>query len=93
MEQYINSACEQFRKLLTEQLARTEAMEKGSQKKDYLKAEKIVIGIIGGDGIGPIIVNEAKRLIEFLLGSEVVSGRVEFNLIEGLTIENRLALG
>ena len=93
MEQYINSACEQFRKLLTEQLARTEAMEKGSQKKDYLKAEKIVIGIIGGDGIGPIIVNEAKRLIEFLLGSEVVSGRVEFNVIEGLTIENRLALG
>ena len=93
MEQYINSACEQFRKLLTEQLERTERMEKGAVKKDYSKAEKIVIGIVGGDGIGPIIVNEAKRLIEFLLADEVKSGRVEFNVINGLTIENRLSLG
>ncbi len=93
MEQYINSACEQFRKLLTEQLTRTELMEKGAVKKDYSKAEKIVIGIVGGDGIGPIIVNEAKRLIEFLLADEVKSGRVEFNVINGLTIENRLSLG
>ena len=93
MEQYINSACEQFRKLLTEQLERTERMEKGAVKKDYSKAEKIVIGIVGGDGIGPIIVNEAKRLIEFLLADEVKSGRVEFNVINGLTIENRLSIG
>ncbi len=93
MEQYINNACEQFRKLLTEQLARTELMEKGATKKDFATAEKIVIGIVGGDGIGPIIVDEAKRLIEFLLADEVKSGRVEFNVIDGLTIENRLALG
>lgn len=93
MEQYINNACEQFRKLLTEQLARTEIMEKGAAKKDYATADKIVIGIVGGDGIGPIIVDEAKRLIEFLLADEVKLGRVEFNVIDGLTIENRLALG
>ena len=93
MEQYINDACEQFKKLLTEQLARTEVMEKGAAAKDFSKAEKIVIGIIGGDGIGPIIVDEAKRLIEFLLSDEVKSGRVEFNVINGLTIENRLKVG
>lgn len=93
MEQYINDACEQFKKLLTEQLARTEVMEKGAAAKDFSKAEKIVIGIIGGDGIGPIIVDEAKRLIEFLLSDEVKSGRVEFNIINGLTIENRLKVG
>lgn len=93
MEQYINDACEQFKKLLTEQLARTEVMEKGAAAKDFSKAEKIVIGIIGGDGIGPIIVDEAKRLIEFLLADEVKKGRVEFNVINGLTIENRLKVG
>lgn len=93
MQNYINEACEKFRILLTEQLERAERMEKGANKKDFATAEKIVIGIIGGDGIGPIIVDEAKSLIEFLLADEVNSGKVEFNVINGLTIENRLALG
>ena len=93
MQNYINEACEKFRILLTEQLERAEIMEKGATKKDFSSAEKIVIGIIGGDGIGPIIVDESKRLIEFLLADEVKSGRVEFNVIDGLTIENRLAVG
>lgn len=93
MQQYIDNACEQFKKLLTEQLERTEIMEKGATKKDFSKEQKIVIGIVGGDGIGPLIVDEAKRLIEFLLADDVKSGRVEFNVINGLTIENRLSLG
>ena len=93
MQKYIDNAVEQFRTLLNEQLKRVEIMEAGASAKDYSKAEKIVVGIIGGDGIGPIIVKEAKRLIEFLLDSEVKSGRVEFNVIDGLTIENRLAVG
>lgn len=93
MQKYIDNAVEQFRTLLNEQLKRVEIMEAGASAKDYSKAEKIVIGIIGGDGIGPIIVKEAKRLIEFLLDSEVKNGRVEFNVIDGLTIENRLAVG
>ncbi len=93
MQQYIDKACEQFRALLNEQLARSIEMEKGNAKKDYSKAEKIVIGIIGGDGIGPLLVEEAKRLIAFLLNDEVKSGKVEFNVINGLTIENRLAVG
>ncbi len=93
MQKNIDNAVEQFRTLLNEQLKRVEIMESGASAKDYSKAEKIVIGIIGGDGIGPIIVKEAKRLIEFLLDSEVKCGRVEFNVIDGLTIENRLAVG
>lgn len=93
MQKYIDNAVEQFRTLLNEQLKRVEILEAGASAKDYSKAEKIVVGIIGGDGIGPIIVKEAKRLIEFLLDSEVKSGRVEFNVIDGLTIENRLAVG
>ena len=93
MEKYIDNACAQFRALLEEQLQRVNVMENGAEAKDYSKCDKIVIGIVGGDGIGPIIVNEAKQLIEFLLEDEVKSGRVEFNVIDGLTIENRLAVG
>ena len=93
MEKYIDNACAQFKALLEEQLQRVNVMENGANAKDYSKCEKIVIGIVGGDGIGPIIVNEAKELIEFLLQDEVKSGRVEFNVIDGLTIENRLAVG
>ena len=51
MDTYIEKACEQFRTLLLEQLARTEQMETGSTPKDFGKLEKITIGIVGGDGI------------------------------------------
>ena len=68
-------------------------MEKGAQAADLSKKEKIVIGVIGGDGIGPIIVEQAKRVLDILLKDEIATGRVEFREIGGLTIENRLALG
>ncbi len=92
MENYINTACEQFKTLLTEQLARTEKMEKGSNPTDFSTKEKIIIGVIGGDGIGPIIVKEAHNLLCELLADEINSGKIEIKNIEGLTIENRLSL-
>lgn len=91
MEQYINNAVEQFRAVLTEQIARQQKMEKDSGATDYSKLEKIVIGICYGDGIGPIISKESKRLLEFILKDEIASGKVELRVIEGLTIENRIA--
>ena len=93
MEDFIASASAQFETLLREQLRRQEAMERGLFTRDYASAEKIVIGVIGGDGIGPIIMCEARRVLEKLLGPELASGRVELREIEGLTLENRLALG
>ena len=93
MNNYIDTAVEQFRTLITEQLARQEKMEKGANKKDFSKAPKIVIGVCGGDGIGPIIVSEARRVLEKLLKDEIASGKIEIRDIEGLTIENRMALG
>lgn len=89
--EYIEKACESFRQLLTEQLERTEVMEKNQVKKDFTSMDKIKIGICGGDGIGPIIVEQAKRLLDKLLAEELISGKVELRTIEGLTIENRLA--
>lgn len=91
MEQYINSAVERFKTLLEEQIARQQRMENDNGATDYSKLEKIVIGIVGGDGIGPIISKESVRLLEFLLKVEIKSGKVELKTIEGLTIENRMA--
>ncbi len=91
MEQYINNAVSHFEKLLREQIARQQKMEKDSGAIDYSKLDKIIIGVCGGDGIGPIISAESEKLLRFLLEDEVESGRVEIKNIEGLTIENRIA--
>ncbi len=91
MEQYINNAVSHFEQLLREQIARQQKMEKESGAIDYSSLDKIIIGICGGDGIGPIISSEAEKLLRFLLENEVKSGKVEIKNIEGLTIENRIA--
>lgn len=93
IENQIKAAVEHYEALLRKQLARVEDMEKGAQAADLSKKEKIVIGVIGGDGIGPIIVEQAKRVLDILLKDEIATGRVEIREIGGLTIENRLALG
>ncbi len=92
-EDQIKSAVEQYETLLRKQLARVDEMEKGASPVDLANKEKLVIGVIGGDGIGPIIVEQAKRVLDILLKDEISSGRVEIRQIEGLTIENRLSLG
>ena len=90
MEQYISNAVTHFEKLLREQIARQQKMEKDSGAIDYSKLDKIVIGVCGGDGIGPIISAESEKLLRFLLKDEVASGKVEIKTIGGLTIENRI---
>jgi len=91
METYIKKACEQFETLLREQLARSEKMKENAGATDFANAKKIVIGIVDGDGIGPIIMKEAVKVAEKLLADEIASGKIEIRKIEGLTIENRLA--
>lgn len=92
-EDQIKSAVEHYETLLRKQLARVDEMERGASPVDLANKEKLVIGVIGGDGIGPIIVEQAKRVLDILLKDEIASGRVEIRQIEGLTIENRLSLG
>ncbi|MBR7132585.1 MAG: isocitrate/isopropylmalate dehydrogenase family protein [Clostridia bacterium] len=91
MEQYVNAAVEQFRSILEEQIARQRKMEQEKKYTDYSKLDKIVIGVCGGDGIGPIISAESVRVLEFILKKEIDAGKVEIRTIEGLTIENRIA--
>ena len=90
METYIKKACEQFEALLREQLARSERMKENAGATDFANAKKIVIGIVDGDGIGPIIMKEAVKVAEKLLADEIASGKIEIRKVEGLTIENRI---
>ncbi len=92
-EKEIDVAVEQFRALMQAQLARQNKMEQGSAAKDFSTQEQIVIGVCGGDGIGPILMRETKRIMEVLLKDEIASGKIVLKNIEGLTIENRLACG
>ncbi len=92
MNTQIELAKEKFGQLLEEQLKRVEMMKAEGDFIDYKKLDKIIIGVCGGDGIGPAITAQAQRILEFLLKSEVEKGKVEFKVIDGLTIERRAEL-
>lgn len=85
----IDEAVAKFRKLMEDQLERAKRIKAEKDFIDYQNLDKIVIGICGGDGIGPVITKESERVLRFLLKDEVESGKVEFKEIDGLTIENR----
>jgi isocitrate dehydrogenase (NAD+) len=85
----IEKAKEQFGKLLEEQLKRVEVMKNQGDFLNYKELDKIIIGVCGGDGIGPAITGQAQRVLEFLLSKEVSLGKVEIRTIDGLTIERR----
>jgi len=80
-----------FGQLLEVQMQRMERVKSSPDWVDYSKIKPVKIGVIGGDGIGPFIAKEARRVLEFMLKDEVTSGNVEIKTIEGLTIENRSA--
>ena len=86
-------AAEKYEQLLREQLARVDRMEADKSEKDFTRLDKVVIGVCGGDGIGPIICGAARDILEYLLEDEIRVGKVELRDIEGLTIENRIACG
>ena len=89
----LDTACEKFRAILEAQLKRVEDMKSQGDFVDYCSLDTIKIGVCGGDGIGPTITSEARRVLEFLLKDEIAKGKVAFTDIEGLTIENRIAKG
>ena len=79
-----------IRNILQEQVERVQKISRPIEWLDYSTLDRLVIGVIGGDGIGPIIAKETSRVLETLLKEEIRSGRVEIREIEGLTIENRI---
>ena len=85
----IEAAKERFGQLLAEQLKRVEEMKAQGGFIDYKSLDQIIIGVCGGDGIGPAITSQAQRVMEYLLKDELKAGKVVFREIEGLTIERR----
>jgi len=93
MEQLISQATEKFAALVRSQIERNEKIKSVKDFVDYENLDKIIIGVCGGDGIGPVITNESARVLKYLLADDVAAGKVEFRYIDGLTIENRAAAG
>lgn len=89
----IEQAKAKFGALIEEQLKRVERMKADKEFINFKELPVIKIGVVGGDGIGPAITAQAQRILEFLLKDEVEKGKVEFKVIDGLTIENRIAAG
>jgi len=87
---YIAQAKEKFGKLLEEQMVRVEKINAQKEFVDYQQKESIIIGVAGGDGIGPAITAQAKRIMAFLLKDATESGKVVFKDITNLTIEKRV---
>lgn len=78
-----------FEKLVIDQLARIQRMKEDTVAINYAELSPIIIGVIGGDGIGPAITEVASRIMQNSLREEITSGKIEIREIAGLTIENR----
>jgi isocitrate dehydrogenase (NAD+) len=89
MNDKVEYAKEYFEKIIKEQLNRIDDLKKAEEWIDYSSLKPIIIGIVGGDGIGPVITKYAKSILEFLLEEEIKNGKAKIRVIEGLTIENR----
>jgi isocitrate dehydrogenase (NAD+) len=86
----IKIAQEEFAELIKSEYLRIERMKNDKEVKDFNKLEKIIIGILPGDGIGPIIMEQAIRVVKELAKDEISTGKIELCEIEGMTIENRV---
>mgnify|MGYP002563636586 FL=1 len=81
---------EAFGELIKTEEERIERMKASEQVKDFSKLTRIKVGILPGDGVGPILMEQALRVLKELVKPEILSGKIELHNIEGMTIENRV---
>lgn len=93
MKSVSKETLEKFEKIVRMQLDRVEDLKEQDGFIDYSKLDKIVIGVCGGDGIGPRITKTAQAALEILLKDKIEAGKIEFRFIDGLTIERRIQMG
>ena len=91
-EASIKAAQEKYGELLRQQLKRIERLKEEGDWTDYSGLDKLIIGVCGGDGIGPYICASAQKVMEFLLADKIKAGKAEVRVIDGLTIERRAAV-
>lgn len=92
MREETRQAMEAFGSLIEAEYDRIERMKADQEVTDFSKKESVVIGVIPGDGIGPIIMEQALRVLKELLAPELADGKVNIRVIEGMTIERRAQL-
>ena len=90
-QEHVKQAQEKFGALIEQESKRIERMKESQELIDFKKKEKIIVGILPGDGVGPILMEQALRVLNELAGDEIKSGKIEVRTIEGMTIENRVA--
>ena len=86
----MKNAQEVFGELIKTEEERIERMKASEQVKDFSKLIRIKVGILPGDGVGPILMEQALRVLKELVKPEILSGKIELHNIEGMTIENRV---
>lgn len=77
-------------KLMLDQQQRVARIKAQEPPVDYKTLDKIIVGVCGGDGIGPSITEQSARVLKNMLKDD---NRVVFKDIGGLTIENRAKHG
>ena len=75
----IAAATQKFALLIEEQLERVRRIKDIKEFINYAELPEIIIGVAGGDGIGPAITAQAQRVLEFLLAKDVSAGKVSGN--------------
>ncbi|MFC1726556.1 isocitrate/isopropylmalate dehydrogenase family protein [candidate division KSB1 bacterium] len=88
-EQNVEKAVKHFEAIVRRQIERSDRIKKDADWVDYSEIKPIIVGILGGDGIGPFIAEEAEKILRHILKDELDSGKIEFRTIEGMTIEKR----
>jgi len=89
LRKQINEAKIIFEKTLREQLDRVEKLKNSETPIDIRELDKIEVGVMTGDGIGPFVSKQTMRAINELLGKEMETGKIKFKFIEGNTIKQR----
>ena len=79
MEDAIEKAKKQFGELVQGELDRVERMKKSEDWLDYQTLSPIVVGVMGGDGIGPRITKEAAKIVRYLMAKEEKAGKMPIN--------------
>ena len=90
-EENVKAAQEKFGQLIVNESKRIEHTKESELPVNFQEKEKIVIGILPGDGVGPILMEQALRVLMELVGKEIAENKIEIRTIEGMTIENRVS--
>ena len=77
-EEEIKTAQEKLAELIRSDFARIDRMKADEEVTDFSKLDTITIGVMPGDGIGPLIMTQALRVLNQLLAPEIASGKVKF---------------